>query len=204
MIIYDYQPTRRADHPEAFLKNYNGILVTDGYQVYHTLEKKREDLKVAGCWVHSKRKYSEIVKALGKKKPDAIIAAEAENWISKIFHQDNQLEGLPKRERKKQRQQKVKPLVDKFFAWAKTAILKVPAESATAKALQYSINQEGYLRVFLDDPNVPMQNNRAEQVIRPFTLGRKNWVTINSPKGAEASAIIYSIVETARANHLNV
>ena len=172
VIIYDYQPTRRTDHPEEFLKDYNGILVTDGYQVYHTLEKKREGLKVAGCWVHAKRKYSEIVKALGKEKPDALIAAEAENRISKIFHQDNQLEGLPKRERKKQRQQTVKPLVDKFFAWAKTAILKVPAESATAKALQYSINQEGYLRVFLDDPNVPMQNNRAEQVIRPFTLGR--------------------------------
>ena len=88
--------------------------------------------------------------------------------------------------------------------WAKNAILKVPAESITAKALQYSINQEAYLRVFLYDPNVPMQNNLAEQAIRTFTLGRKNWVAINSPKGADASAIIYILVETANANQLSV
>ena len=207
VIIYDYQSTRKTDHPEEFLKNYNGVLVTDGYQVYHTLANKREGLKVAGCWVHAKRKYSEIVKALGKEKadlPDGIIAAKAEDKISKIFHEDNLLDGLSKRERKKQRQQKVKPLVDKFFEWVKQSILKLPAESATAKALQYSINQEDYLRVFLSDPNVPMDNNPAEQSIRPFTLGRKNWVAINSPKGADASAVIYSLVETAKANHLSV
>ncbi len=204
VVIYDYQPTRKTDHPENFLKDYNGILVTDGYQVYHTLEKKREGLKVSGCWIHSKRKYTEIVKALGTNKPDGIIAAEAEAKISKIFHENNLLDDLPKRERKKLRRQKIKPLVDNFFAWVKTSIKKVPANSATAKALQYSINQEEFLRVFLDDPNVPMHNNRAEQVIRPFTLGRKNWMTINSPKGATASAIIYSIVETAHVNRLNV
>ena len=100
VIIYDYQPTRKTDPPEEFLKDYNGVLVTDGYQVYHTLEKKREGLKVAGCWVHAKRKYTEIIKALGKEKPDAIIAAEAENRISKIFHEANLLDGLSKREQK--------------------------------------------------------------------------------------------------------
>ena len=98
----------------------------------------------------------------------------------------------------------LKPLVDNFFAWAKTSIQKLPSGSPTAKALQYSINQEPFLRVFLDDPNVPMDNNRAEQAIRPFTLGRKNWVNMNSENGAQASAVIYSIVETAKANDILV
>ena len=204
VVIYDYQPTRKTDHPEEFLKDYNGTLVTDGYQVYHTLEKKREGLKVAGCWVHCKRKYTEIVKALGTENSDGLIAAKAADQISKIFHLDNQLNDATKSERRKQRRQKLKPLVDNFFAWAKTSIQKLPSGSNTAKALQYSINQEQFLRVFLDDPDVPMDNNRAEQAIRPFTISRKNWVAMNSTHGAKASAMIYSIVETARANNLTV
>ncbi len=114
------------------------------------------------------------------------------------------MDNLTKAERKKQRRQTVKPLVDNFFAWVKTSIQKLPSGSPTAKALQYSINQEPFLRVFLIDPNVPMDNNRAEQAIRPFTLGRKNWVNMNSENGAQASAVIYSIVETAKANGILV
>ncbi len=88
--------------------------------------------------------------------------------------------------------------------WAKKAILQVPPEGKTSKGLQYCINQEPYLRVFLSDGNVPMDNNLAEQAIRPFTLGRKNWVNMFSVNGAQSSAIIYSIVETAKANNLRV
>ena len=117
---------------------------------------------------------------------------------------DNKLDGLSKSERKKQRQQTVKPLVDEFFAWAKKAVLKVPEESATGRGLQYCINQEQFLRVFLKNGDVPMDNNLAEQAIRPFTLGRKNWVCIATPKGAKASAILYSLVETAKANNLRL
>ena len=204
IILYDYQPTRRTDHPEEFLKDYNGILVTDGYQVYHSLEKKREGLLVAGCWVHAKRKFAELIKSLDPNNSDGIIAAEATKRISKIFHLDNKLDDLSKEERLKQRQLIIKPRVDKFFAWAKDAISKVPAEGSTAKGLQYCINQEEFLRVFLDNPDVPMDNNLAEQAIRPFTLGRKNWVTIASTEGAGASAVIYSLIETAKANNLRL
>ena len=203
ITIFDYQATRKTDHPENFLKDFSGILVTDGYQVYHTLEKKRDGLKVAGCWIHAKRKFMEIVKASGKN-PSENIASEAVNRITEIIHMDNQLDDLTKAERKKQRQHDIKPKVDDFFEWAKSALSKLPAASATAKALQYCINQERYLRVFLKNANVPMNNNRAEQSIRPFTLGRKNWVTMYSQKGASASAVLYSIVETAKANNLIV
>ncbi|MBP5261681.1 MAG: IS66 family transposase [Clostridiales bacterium] len=204
VVIYDYQPTRKADHPEAFLKEYTGTLVTDGYQVYHTLESKRKGLKVAGCWVHAKRKFAEIVKAVDKDDSGGIIAVEATKRISEIFDLENKLDDLTRKEREKQRQQKIKPKVDAFFSWAKSAINALPSESATYKGLQYCINQEQLLRVFLADGNVPMDNNRAEQAIRPFTLGRKNWVNMYSPNGAKASSIIYSLVETAKANDLKV
>ena len=204
VVIYDYQESRRMDHPEEFLKDYNGILVTDGYQVYHSLVKKRTGLLVAGCWVHAKRKFSELIKFLGKNAADGIIAAEASKRISRLFHLDKQWKDLSKEEREKQRQLVLKPLVDDFFAWAKESILKVPAESATGRGLQYCINQEQFLRVFLSNGDVPMDNNLAEQAIRPFTIGRKNWVTTNSIEGARSNAILYSLVETARANDLHV
>ncbi len=204
VVIYDYQATRKTDHPAEFLKDYSGILVTDGYQVYHSLEKRRADLKVAGCWVHAKRKFAEYVKAIGDKDLEGIIATEATNRISELFHLDNKLDDLPKKEREKQRQSIIKPKVDDFFTWAKESLLKVPADGNTARGLNYCINQEQFLRVFLDNGDVPMDNNRAEQAIRPFTVGRKNWVNMYSENGAQSSAVIYSLVETAKANNLRV
>lgn len=204
VVIYDFQTTRRTDHPREFLKDYSGIVVTDGYQVYHTLENQRPDLQIAGCWIHAKRKFAELVKAAGAKSLDGTVAAEATKRISELFHLDNQFNELSKKEREKQRQLIVKPKVDDFFAWAKEQSQKVTSGSSTYKGLQYCINQEKYLRVFLSDGNVPMDNNRAEQAIRPFTLGRKNWVNMDSIRGAQASAILYSLVETAKANNLRV
>ena len=203
IVLYDYRPTRCSNHPDEFLKGYSGTLVTDGYQAYHALENKRDDIKIAGCWVHAKRKFAEFVKASSNvPEIDSSIAAEATKRISKIFHLDNKLEEFSSDARTIARQQSVKPEVDAFFAWAKETIVKLPKQSETYKGLNYCINQEKYLRVFLDNGNVPMDNNRAEQAIRPFTLGRKNWVNVYSQSGAQASAILYSIIETTRANNL--
>ena len=109
VVIYDYQPTRRLDHPDDFLKDYTGVLVTAGYQVYHSLEKKRKALKVAGCWVHAKRKFAELVKAIDTGPSDEIIAAEAVKRISELFHIDNLFSNLSSEERLKQRQTIIKP-----------------------------------------------------------------------------------------------
>ena len=108
------------------------------------------------------------------------------------------------KDRKDYRQREVAPKVDAYFSWVKESLPKVPAGGSTCKALQYSLNQEEYLRFFLTDGKVPMDNNTAERAIRPFTLGRKNWVNVDSIRGAEASAIMYSLVETAKANGLRV
>ena len=204
VVLYDYQKTRKTDHPMEFLKDFSGIVMTDGYQVYHSMEKKRSGLKIAGCWVHAKRKYAELVKAAGIKELDASTAAQGAKKISEIFHLDGKYSEAPDKTRKAYRQRVVKPKVDAYFKWVKTGIVKLPAESNTYKTMQYSLNQEEYLRVFLDHENVPMDNNAAERAIRPFTLGRKNWVNIDTIRGAEASAVIYSLVETAKANHLRV
>ena len=117
---------------------------------------------------------------------------------------DSQWDNLSKKEREQHRKDELRPKVEEFFAWAKAVLPTLPKESATYKGLNYCINQEHYLTVFLTNGNIPMDNNRAEQAIRPFTLGRKNWVNMYSPKGAQASAIIYSLVETAKANNLKI
>ena len=123
--------------------------------------------------------------------------------ITEIMHMDNTYDDLSPRDRKKQRQQHLKEKVDAYFAWIKTKYGQVTHNSTIGRALAYSINQEKYLRKFLEDGNIPLDNNYAEQAIRPFTIGRKNFVLIESDNGAKASAILYSLVETAKANQLN-
>ena len=203
IVLFDWQPSRKADHPREFLKDFSGTIVTDGYQVYHTISSERQDLKVAGCWVHARRPFAEFIKSVGEKQAKGTLAYEAYCRITEIMHEDNKLDDLSPSDRKKQRKKVIKPLVDAYFKWIKEKYSQVTHNSKVGKALAYSINQETYLCVFLDDGNVPMDNNPAEQAIRPFTVGRKNFVLIESSYGATASAILYSLVETAKANNLN-
>lgn len=203
IVLYDWQKSRKADHPREFLKEFSGTVITDGYQVYHKPKNEREDLKVAGCWIHARRPFAEIIKSVGEKESKGTVAAQAYNKITEIMHEDNKLDDLPKKDRERQRKLILKKKVSDYFEWAKEKYLLIAPNSALGKALAYSINQEKYLRVFLKDGDIPMDNNYAEQAIRPFTIGRKNFVFIESVNGAKASAVIYSIVETAKANNLN-
>lgn len=202
IVLYEYRPTRKMAHPLKFLKDFSGICVTDGYQVYHSIEKKKENLKIAGCWVHARRRFEEAVKALPKAKRNTSLAYLALAHIQAIYREENKLKDLPAEERLELRQICVKPLVEAYFRWVKENVNKVPAKGKTHNGLTYSINQEKYLKCFLDDGEVPMDNNSAEQSIRGFCIGKKNWVMIDTIAGAESSAIIYSIVETAKANNL--
>lgn len=202
IVLYEYQKTRNASHPREFLKDFSGICVTDGYQVYHTIENEREDLKIAGCWSHARRRFDEAVKALPKVKRKDSRAHLALTMIQAIYREEKLLKDLPAKERRNRRQLSVRPLVEAYFSWVKENIPKVPQKSKTWEGFNYSINQEKYLKVFLDDGEVPMDNNAAEQSIRGFCIGKKNWVMIDTVAGAESSAIIYSIAETAKANNL--
>jgi len=202
IVIYDYQKTRNTSHPREFLKEFNGICVTDGYQVYHTIEKEREDLAIAGCWAHARRRFDEALKATPKDKQKSSTANKALKLIQAIYREEGKLANLTSEERREQRQLVVKPLVEAYFAWAHKTEPNVLANSKTHKGLQYSINQEKYLSVFLEDGDVPMDNNAAERAIRGFCVGKKNWVMIDTINGAKSSAIAYSIAETAKANNL--
>ena len=202
IVLYEYQRTRNASHPREFLKDFSGVCVTDGYQVYHTVEEEREDLKIAGCWSHARRRFDEAVKALPKAKQKDSRAYLALTMIQAIYREEKLLKDLPAEERMIRRQLSVKPLVEAYFIWVRENLPKVPQKSKTWEGFNYSLNQEKYLKVFLDDGEVPMDNNAAEQSIRGFCIGKKNWVMIDTIAGAKSSAIIYSIAETAKANNL--
>ena len=202
IVLYEYQRTRNASHPREFLKDFSGICVTDGYQVYHTIENEREDLAIAGCWSHARRRFDEAVKALPKAKQKDSRAYLALTMIQAVYREEKQLKELPAQERQNRRQLNVKPLVEAYFVWVRENLSKVPQKSKTWEGFSYSLNQEKYLKVFLDDGEVPMDNNAAEQSIRGFCIGKKNWVMIDTVAGAKSSAIIYSIAETAKANNL--
>ena len=202
IVLYEYRKTRNASHPREFLKDFNGVCVTDGYQVYHTIEGEREDLRIAGCWSHARRRFDEAAKALPKQKQKDSRAYLALTMIQAIYQEEKQLKDLPAGERKDRRQLSVKPMVEAYFTWVRENLPKVPPKSKTWEGFHYSLNQEKYLKVFLDDGEVPMDNNAAEQSIRGFCIGKKNWVMIDTIAGAKASAIIYSIAETAKANNL--
>ena len=126
--------------------------------------------------------------------------------IGAFYDLEKGLKELPPKEREKERQTSIEPLVEAYFAWVKKTLRegKVPPKSETASGLRYSLNQEKYLRVFLRDGEVPIDNSACERALKNFTIGRKNWVIMNTVRGAQASAMIYSVTETARANDLNV
>ena len=203
VVLYEYQKTRKADHPREFLAGYTGVVVCDGYQVYHKLGNERPDeLTVAGCWAHARRRFANICKSLGKKTSKDTLAELALEQIAHIYHIDNQFADLSPEGRLKKRQLLVKPLVEAFFAWIKANENKVPQNSETGKGFTYCLNQENYLKVFLTDPAVPLDNNAAEIAIRSFCVGKNNWHLIDTVNGAESSAIVYSLAESAKANNL--
>lgn len=202
VILYEYQKTRNTSHPRAFLKDFAGVCVTDGYQVYHKLEKELEDLTIAGCWVHARRRFDEATKVIPKASRKESMAYLVMKQIQAIYREEGKLKDLTCEERLKQRQVIIKPLVDALFMYLKQHETEVPKNGKLRDAFRYTLNQESYLTVFLTEGDVPMDNNASERAIRGFCIGKKNWQVIDTIRGAKSSAIIYSLAETAKANNL--
>ena len=208
IILYDYQKTRKADHPERFLKGFEGLVVTDSYSAYGKLDRESEELSFTACWAHARRRYSDALKALPKGKKDAAakqtVAYEALTRIAAIYHLDNELTELEPEERLLKRKLTIEPLVEAYFAWLKKIKLENALVSGkTLEGINYSLNHEKALRMFLEDGEVPLDNNATEGALRSFCLHKHTWKLIDTIDGAKSSAIIYSIVETAKANHLH-
>ena len=138
IVLYEYQPTRNASHPREFLKDYSGICLTDGYQVYHTLEKEKEDLTIAGCWVHCRRRFDEALKIIPKSAQKNSESYLLMKQIQAIYREEGKLKELSGEERLTQRQLVIKPLVDAFFAYQKT--LKVSSKDKFGEAVGYALN----------------------------------------------------------------
>lgn len=202
IVLYEFQKTRNASHPREFLKNYSGICVTDGYQVYHTLEKEKEYLTIAGCWVHARRRFDEALKVLPKEARSKSNAYLAMKQMQAIYREEGKLGEHSCEERLQQRQLVVKPLVDALFVYCKNTKHDIAPKTKLSDAYGYLLNQEKYLRVFLADGEVPIDNNASERAIKGFCIGKKNWQMIDTVSGAKSSAIIYSLVETAKANNI--
>lgn len=202
IVLYEYQKTRNHEHPQMFLDGFSGYLVCDGFSGYKTLDRKVSSICIAECLAHARRYFSDSAKAAPNKRG---VANDALRMIAAIYHAEGRLAELSPQERQKERMKEVRPLVDAFFAWVHqtAADQTLLLTGKTADGINYCINQEKQLRVFLEDGEVPIDNNSTEGTIRGFTTGRKNWMMIDTISGAKASAIIYSLVETAKANGLN-
>jgi len=194
IVLFEYQPSRRAEHPRDFLAGFKGYLHTDGYAGYHTLR----DITVVGCWVHMRRKFESVVKS-ATSSPDSS-AQEAIRRIGTLFHLESQWTTLTPEERFTKRLEQSKPLAEALFAWLES--LRIIPKSAMGTAICYALDQRAWLmNVFLDG-RTELSNNRAENAVRPFAVGRKNWLFCNTVKGALSSAIVYSVIETTKANGL--
>lgn len=200
IVLYDYRTTRASKHPQSFLSGFNGYLHVDGYSGYNGLP----DIILVGCWAHARRKFDEALKALPSEQRNADVAAkQGLEFCNRLFAIERKIKDDTPDERYKTRMELSRPVVDAFWEWLNQQRPKVLPKSAFGEAITYCINQWNKLNVFLQDGRLELDNNRSERSIKPFVIGRKNWLFSNTPRGAKASATIYSIVETAKENGLN-
>lgn len=200
IVLYDYQTTRASKHPHRFLNGFKGYLQVDGYAGYNRLE----EVTLVGCWAHARRKYDEALKALPPEKKDADVAAKhGLEFCNRLFALERKLKQLSPEERYRIRLKRGRPIVDEFKEWLDFQRPQVLPKSTFGQAIGYSFKQWQKLNAFFADGRLEIDNNRAERSIKPFVIGRKNWLFANTPRGAKASATIYSIVETAKENGLN-
>lgn len=192
--LFEYQPDRSGKRPEAFLKGFDGALVTDGYAGYNQVAKVTH----CGCWAHARRKWREAMPDGATVKTSK--AAVGFQYCNKLFAQERKCASYQPKYRQEYRQNRELPILEEYFAWLNT--VHPEKGSKLEEAVRYSLNQKQALCAYLDNGEVPISNNLAENAIRPFTLGRKNWLFCDTPKGAEASAIVYSLVESAKANEI--
>jgi len=199
IVLYNYQPSRSGDHPETFLKGFKGFFQSDGYQGYNGLL----DVIRVGCLAHARRRYTDALKALPKdSKKLRTKANEGLNFIQQLYKIESKIKDLSIEKRLEIRTKESLPILERFSTWLNEYSLLALPKSKLGEAIEYTINQWDYLKNYTLDGRLDIDNNRTERAIKPFVVGRKAWLFSNTPKGANSSAILYSIVETAKENRL--
>lgn len=212
IVLYDYQPTREGNNVFNFLKNFTGkYLQSDGFEGYQKAIKKwsekdengnaLKDIKLMGCWAHARRKFVEAVEVLPAPERDKLnnLAVAGLRYINDLYKIYN--ESWDDEKARSRRLEQLKEHLDKIQDWMKKK--EVLPKTHSGRAVQYLRNQWPKLITFLENENISLDNNAAERAIRLFVMGRKNWLFAVTPSGAKASAVIYSIIQTAQANRLN-
>lgn len=196
IVVFNYRTTRAAKEADDILEGYQGYFVADGYSGYNNLGRKATR---CGCWAHLRRKFYDSVPDHNMSLPGA--AREGVRYCDKLFRIEERLEKVDPEERKRVRDQESRQVIDEFYTWLDTV---QPGTKNLREAVTFARNQKVYLLRFLEDPHIPITNAAAENAIRPFVVGRKNWLFSVSEAGATATADAYSIAETAKANDLDV
>lgn len=198
--LYEYRPGRAAEYPLAFLDGFSGYLHSDGYQVYH----KIPGVTNVGCHAHARRMFVDTIKSLGPSAKNLHSKTlEGFMFFEDLAELERKFKNMTPEERYEARLKQSKPKLEALKAWLVKTRGEVTPKSALGKAIAYSLNQWEYLMAYLKDGRLEMTNNRAERGIKKFVMGRKVWLFSDSVAGAEASEVIYSIVETALANDLH-
>jgi len=198
IVIYEYQQTRNQEHPQTFLKGYSGYLHTDGYHAYHNLPS---DIIVVGCWAHVRRYWEKLYETIPENNRKGSNAERGFVFCNLLFVLEDEYRELTPEERYEKRLKYSKPVSDEFFDWVGS--LSALPKSLLGEATHYSLSQRKYLENIYLDGRLELSNNAAERAVKPFVQGRKQWLFCNTPNGAESSSIYYSIIETAKENHLN-
>jgi len=199
IILYEYQTTRASKHPKKFLKGAKGFLHVDGYSGYNDLD----NITLVGCVAHARRKFSDTLKALpATANKNETAAYKGLDFCNQLYKVEGKIKDLSDEDRYETRVAESKPILDSFYDWLKSQKRIMLPKSKFGQAVNYCLNQWDKLNNFLQDGRLEIDNNRSERSIKPFVIGRKNWIFSNTSRGAKASSIIYSIVETAKENGL--
>lgn len=203
IVTFHYNPSRSSQVLAGLVGNFQGILLTDGLEVYGSLCLGRPGVVHAGCWSHARRYFIDAQKQLKPSRREGSVASRGVILIDLLFKVEREAKDLTDNVRLAARQKDSKPTIDELRNLIDTEIVNFPKKSETGRALTYLYNQWPKLIRFLDDGHIPIHNNFTENRIRPFTVGRRNWLFSDTPEGATASAIIYSLLVTAQVNGLN-
>lgn len=194
--IFHYAPGRGGRYARDYLSGFTGYLHTDGYSGYNGLT----DIKRCQCWAHVRRGFADCLKGMSDSERQNTLAAQGLAYCNKLFELEQKFKKMTAGERQKARMVETKLLLSAFWVWAETSLSQVLPKTKIGTAIQYALARKSDLENFLEDGNCAISNNPAENSIRPFTVGRKNWLFAGSPAGAHASACVYSLIETAKAN----
>ena len=195
IVLYDYQPSRHGYHPVNFLQGYSAYLHTDGYKGY-----EQTHAVLVGCWAHARRRFidAQRIQVKGKKGRADLAVSQ----IQKLYRIEALLNGESAQKKYAVRQEDARPLLKEFREWLDNAATRVSPKTKLGEAISYTLNQWEKLIRYIDDGLLSIDNNRAERAVKPFVIGRKNWLFSASTQGARSSAMLYSIIETAKANGL--